>query len=265
MGRYFPCLLLMAVIFGFAPQAEAIPTFQTYIDGGTAGDLGGDEDTWFLANTSFDLFVVGAYGPNTLSLNNVTLAISVPEGETGTISFTTSDEAPVLFTLTGQGTTVPENNPAADADIHILTDVGGDNGYSTKDFVPSSTTLNNHYPFQDSVSDFILFGLGSFDDVEGSLKDYNADTGVIGVTSATGEQKEYSVEFTDFSRVHFDVYGLVTESSGGNGNTRYHWEINPGSHDSTATTSVPEPGTMLLLGAGIASLGVAGRRVQRNR
>lgn len=205
-ARFFTGIAIAAAaVFALAPRAEAIPTFQTYIDGGNAGDMGGDEDTWFVADTSFDLFVVGAYGPNTLSLTDVTLAVSVPEGETGSITFSTSDEAPVLLTLTGQGTTTPENNPASNADTPILS--GGNDGYSTKDFIPTSTTFNNHYPFKDGVSDFLLFDLGDFDNTESGLNDYNADDGTITSTSATGEQKEYSVEFSDFSWVHFDVYG----------------------------------------------------------
>ena len=225
----------------------AIPTFQTYIDGGSAGTLGGDEDTWFVYTNSFTLYVVGAYGPKTQSIDGVTLLVSVPEGEIGTISFSTLDEPPLLLTTTGQGST-SEVNPIRDADKYVLSDVAGYSGYgtiNTNTFLPDNLSLNNHYPLKDDIADFIIFELGSFSSDESNLYDYNAEDGTITPTGASGEQKEYDITFTGFSWVHFDVYGLVTDEKGSK--IVSTWDNSPGSHDATA---VPEPSTLLLLTTG---------------
>ncbi len=107
--------------------------------------------------------------------------------------------------------------------------MSGDDGYDKKgDFSPFG--MNNHYPTGDSDSDFVLYSLSSFSNTESNLKDYNADTSTITTTSATGEEKKYQVQITGFSRVHFDMYGLVTTE---NGKVKSDWEQNPGSHDGT--------------------------------
>ncbi len=72
-------------------------------------------------------------------------------------------------------------NPTADTDKDVLTNVDGLDGYDDKDFLPDDTSFNNHYPFQDSVSDFLIYSLGDFDKLY-EVSDYNADDGSIGVS-----------------------------------------------------------------------------------
>lgn len=214
----------------------AQPTFQVYIDGAIAGELGGNEDTWFSLANPFDLVVVGAYGPNTTSITDVTLLVSVPEGEIGAISIDS-------FSPLTSG-----------ADRDILTDVLGVDGYSTKSFLPTDVHLN-HYPVQDDVSDFLIYNLSSFGNGESNLNNYDAGDGTITSTSASGEQKEYTVSYTGFSSLHFDVYGFVTNSKGPN-----RWANNPGSHDSTAV--IPEPSTLILLWTGLLGfMGYANKKM----
>lgn len=237
--------------------AFGLPTFQAYINGSVAGTSGHDEQTWLFPGSDFELFIVGAYGPKDLSISSVTLLLSVPDGETGTIFITPSgaDETPLSITISG-GVTGSPLNPTLNADLDVLTDVAGLDGYATKDFLPAGVTFNNHYPFQDGVSDFILFDLAAFDKSDtGSLNDYNADDGTItAAPNAEGEQKEYTVSFTGFSQVHFDVYGYVMTENGAV--IRTTWEINPGSHDATA---VPAPGALALGLMGFALVGWARR------
>jgi hypothetical protein len=242
-----------------------LPTFQAYINGGSAGTLNGDEDSWFSSSSSFSLFVVGAYGPNDLSMQSVTLLLSVPQGQRGTISITSStDETPVF--VSAMGGVVPPMllNPSKNADTDIRTDVAGLDGYATKDFLPAGidpNSFNNHYPFQDGVSDFLLFDLSEFfKDDTGGLNDYNADNGgsISLASNAEGEQKEYQVSFTGFSAVHFDVYGYITTETGHRIATT--WDINPGSHDSTGI--VPVPGALVLGAMGLGCVGfLRGRRL----
>jgi hypothetical protein len=264
MFKNVPLLIFLAVAaLAMASPAMAIPTFQAYIDGGTAGDMGADEDSWFTSDTSFDLIVVGSYSVNGMStdnLSNVSLVVSVPEGEQGTISIVGGNGAVLLTSTTALGGT-GFSNPNADADTDILTDVGGPDGFATKNFLPDSD-FNNHFPFKDDVSDFLVFGLGDFGDV-GNIHNYNADGGGSTdlVANSHGEEMTYAVEISGFSSAHFDVYGY--EESSNKNNLRATWDINAASHDSTYKDRppvVPAPGAFVLGSMGIGLVGWFRRR-----
>lgn len=255
--KYIKGLMAAVIILGVGSSAYALPTFQTYIEDSTATSYGPDQDTWMHVGKTFTLHVVGAYSSNTASLEGVTLLVSVPDGETGSIMISAADpsvdEAPVLLTATGTSSSSAVN-PTRDADLSLLTDVSGASGYSTiqsNTFLPTGFNLNNHYPLHDDVSDFLIFDLFDFTNTESGLMDYNADTGGSGIqpTSATGEEKVYNVTFYGFNSAHFDVYGLVTDSRGQR--LVSTWENDPGSHDATA---VPEPNSLVLLGVGFLLL-----------
>jgi hypothetical protein len=189
--------------------------FQVYSPGATAATIGPDEDTWFNSANSFDLIVVSSFGPNALTLDDITLIASVPDGTSGSISV----------------------DPSYGADP-----VNGT--YGTKsDALPDGATFNNHYPFQDDVSDFITFLLKPEMLAKPAsvtpLHNYNASTGSTDTVSAYGYEYTYHVNVTGFTTVHFDVYGYETDQWGKK-RQRSTWEINPGSHDVTAI-SLPPP------------------------
>jgi hypothetical protein len=244
---------LLAVVFTslfVCTCGVATPTLQVYIDGATAGSNGGSQDTWLSSNSSFDLILVGAYGPITIQYG--TLVASVPQGQQGSI---TVGGTTLLTTLASNG----PSNPAASADLDILTNVAGVDGYATRNFLPVS--FNNHYPFQDTVSDFVLFDIGSFID-QGSIHNYDADSGTISL-EGSGQEREFAVTVSGFDWVHFDVYALETDSQGQRLVTT--WGINPGSHDAEyhpipPTNNVPAPGAMLLGSIGVAFIGWIRRR-----
>ena len=232
-------LLFMMSLFLLSEAALAVPTFQVYIDGAIADDVDLDEDTWFIFTDTFDLIVVGAYGAQTSSLSHVTLVLSVLEGEQGTVTFNTG-----TATLLKATTVTPYgNNPNGNANVDLLSDVTGNDGYVDRSILPA--TFNAHYPFKDDVSDFILYDIGSFADV-GDVNNYNASDGTISL-DGHGEEKTFSVSITGFSQVHFDAYGYELKTHG-----KSSWQINPGSHDSTY---IPAPGAILLGSIGVGLVG----------
>ena len=250
-------LKVIILLLFIMPRGTAFgtPTFQVYSPDAVASDYGEDEDTWLVTESSFDLWVIGAYSPQTVSLTDVTLCVSVPDGETGTISISgIGVDDPILLTMADL---LAPLNPLTDADLDIFGDSAPD-GYSDKSFLPES--FNEHYPFKEGVSDFLIYDIGEFDN-DYPVSDYNADDGgSIEPTGSLGEVKIFTVDVTDFTWVHFDVYGLeilvddttVLTSTFSQTVTTATWEINPASHD---VTVVPAPGALALGFAGIGMVG----------
>ena len=247
---------LFVVLLLISQPVFAVPTLQVYSPGASAGSYGPDQDTWFVYENPFELWVLGAYQTkNIVNLTEVTLLVSVPDGETGTISITGGDGANLLTVRTE--TSYPGvYNPETDADLNVLTGVPGNTGYSDRSFLPSGTNFNNHYPLHDNVSDFLIYGIGEFEELV-DIGDYNADDGgSISTTPKQGEIKVFNVEVSGFSTVHFDAYGYVV-SKNNNRDFTATWDISPGSHD---VTYVPAPGAIFLAGIGACLVGWLRRR-----
>jgi hypothetical protein len=253
--------LIVAVLLAFITKpAAALTTFQVASEDYTSvGTIGEDEQTWFVTSSPFEMVVVGSYSPDTIGLTQVTLVASVPQGEDGgTITITGLDGAADPILLTKQSLTLTytgDYNPNTDATIDLLDGDGVVDGYPDKDFLPDTVNFNNHYPFQENVSDFLIYALGDFDNVE-SVDNYDAEDGSITYDEGYGEDKVYSVSISGFSSVHFDVYGYDV-SADGSAVLVGTWDISPGSHD---LTYIPAPGAVFLGGIGIVLVGWLRRR-----
>jgi len=272
--------LLLVALFVMNQPAFGVPTFQVYSPQATAGSYGEDQQTWFVTDSSFELIVAGAYTPDNRvsSLTNVTLLLSVPDGQDGTINFIGGDTAtlrtsPVILDDPPVGSFPPGDfyNPTATATKYTLEGFVNPTGFDDTGFLPVApddvANYNGHYPLQGKVSDFLIYDIGDFaNDPFQLIHNYNADPcdpdGVYDpcnpdVSNTTGELKTFTVEVSGFDWVHFDAYGLVTYIDGSSTSWEGDWKINPGSHD---VTFIPAPGAVLLGSVGIGVVGWLRRR-----
>ena len=263
-------ILLLIASFVMNQPVFAVPTFQVYSpDSEYAGDYYEDQDTWFVTDNPFELWAIAAYKPTGVtSLTDVTLLVSVPHDETGTISITGNVDPFDASVGTAANPSLLTHdsgyiNPELDATKDILVPDTVPDGFDTTKFLPHKTDFNNHYPLHDDVSDFLIYNLDVFGDEPFQplyeVSDYNADNdGSITPSNTLGQVKSYTIGITDFTWVHFDLYGNLVY---GDGTEKFaaswDWKISPGSHD---VTYIPAPGAVLLGSFGIGVVGWLRRR-----
>lgn len=244
-------------------SANATPTLQVYMPGATAvdGSVGGltDGDTWLKSTaqgTVFDLQLMGNYG------NNITMI------EDAIVVFTTSQSGSF-------GVTVAPGGGGANYNLTgIVSSYDDDAAFEAA----IGANFNAHSPYGGAAAnvqiytialDTLLADLGTFAR-NAVIPDCNASS--AGATTCAagngnpnqrGEVKTFGISFSGVDWVHIDLVARVTGKQGTS------WDINPGSHDSTwvktsgggtPPASVPEPGVLLLMGAGLLGLAAARRK-----
>ena len=214
-------------------DASAIPILQVYLEGAT---YDGDSDTWIVDDASgpLRLWTIGNVGG---------------EGSKGTISdvrlavaYASTSPAPVI-TLTpsttgGYGGFTDPSTPSAPPLVQTVTDGSIPKLSDGKD-LPS-------HGIYGAGTDWQEFYLGHFSLKDSPIADFMSafpDAGLPG----EGQINVYEVSAAGFSgTLHFDLYDSVQAGN------KARAVFAPFSHDGEGTPGdvVPEPGTLMLLGAG---------------
>jgi hypothetical protein len=223
-GKIGTLLVVAAAIVLLAVPARAVPDLQVYIDGATY-DTG--SETWVTTDSSFDLWIIAA----NYAMQDVKFSAALPNGvdpASGSISVQWKESG---ITLAGN---LLSGTPST-SEGHALTHDG---------LFPS-----NYYEF--FAGDF---GLG--ETVENKQPVEEWEPGETG--TADGEVKKFLVTVAGYEWVHFDAYDHYYK------NDEVHAKFAPFSHDAEGGGApVPEPATLLLVGAGL--LGMGARRLKARK
>jgi hypothetical protein len=175
-------------------------------------------------------------------------------------------DSQIAFSITGASGTIDAYDPLLDGPINYAADgicLAGVCGGPTQDWILFRVTVTSGSLDQVGVGALFASSVGAgYFNIGGGTPD-NADITTVPTTpvfnftttALTGTSAPLFVAYPD---------GLPTAGGGpfGPGSTQFMVQLG-GAADAflgTVTTVVPEPGTVLLLGAGFLGLGVIGRR-----
>lgn len=254
-------LRAISLILGilFVPSVvQAVPVLQVGAPGGPGEGIYANYQANTTNPTESDtaitsgntLYVAGVYGSNTLSLGGQFTGGSDWGSVNQAYSIFNGHDAVLLAAVPDGFLGLALSNLKVNGNLafHSSVNLGG--------LFP-----NNHDPLKDGISDFLFFDIGDFSKTSGAVPNFTSETG-----AAHGQIKTLTLAgFSSLAWIHFDVLALETNSQGQGIVTKI--EKNPGSHDvtwkpngGTPPQQIPEPGVLLLMGAGLMGLGLVRRR-----
>jgi PEP-CTERM motif-containing protein len=269
MGRTKSILLILAILitlFG-ATRSWAVPNLQIYIPGAT---YDADTETWIIDSYDYQLWVVGA----NLDVEDVKIALAVPTDETGSISLTWLDTASLdPFPGDPQELGTGHSDYGSQGVTSLLLDEAGSMEYGLyRDSYASSDPGDGTFGFGENTTP--LMGDGSAvpphgvfptDFYEYFIGDFGTDETIYNYVpgeefgdTASGQIKAFDISVSGYTWVDIVAYNHVIL-----GETKAKYVFSPFSHDG-ASTPVPEPATMLLLGTGLIGLAGLRRRIGKS-
>ena len=243
--------LLVVAVLAFATPAAAVPTLQLYIEGST---YNADTETWVIDASPFKLWVLGnvdgAGGAGSIFDVKLSLAYFSTDGTGGFGS----------ATLTPTTTSDPNVNDLDTPSAPALVETGT----SGSPTMGNGSPLPGHGIFNDlacgdangCIVQWESYSIGDFTSTASHIGDYS--TTLPATWPGLGQINVYDVSIpTGWLRVHFDAFDHTVQSD-----TSLQQEFAPFSHDAGGGGAVPEPGTVILLGSGLAGLALWRRRKQ---
>lgn len=227
------------LILALAPATgSAIPLLQLYVEGAT---FDAATETWVTTASNFKLWVIanvsGPGGTGGLGIADVRLSTAFLTSEVGSITLTASTTALVTDPST----------PAAP--------VFQSSGVGDRPTMSDGSLLPAHGIYGAGTS-WTAYSLGDMLAADSPIADFNGSSSFPGPAdffANAGQINVYDVSVTGYSQVHFDTYNHVFGETDA--------KFAPFSHDAG---QVPEPGTVILLGAALTSAAIGRRRRKGN-